>query len=390
MEEGLEMVSLGLTNYGYTIAGSSSSSISGNKTESNIGINDYWIISIDTLGVILWQKNIGGNLNDKLFSMVATNDGGYFLGGQSNSNSSGDKNEDNIGNGDYWVVKLAGNCITNIYYEDFDGDGYGNNLIYINNCTMPTGYVNNNLDCNDENNLINPSMTELCNLIDDNCNGIVDEGLALFTLFRDLDEDTFGNDTDFITSCLEYISGFVLDSTDCNDTNAFIFPGAEEFCNYLDDDCDGITDDNVTFIQSFIDADNDNFGNPDLDSIACEIPPGYVLSNTDCNDTNPDIYPGAPELLNGLDDDCDQIADEGLPITDIVKNTISIFPNPVNTILFIQSNETQNITIVNQLGEEILNTNLFIGLNTISVADFASGVYWVKAENREMVVWVKE
>ncbi len=390
LEEGLEMVSLGLTNYGYTIAGSSSSSISGNKTESNIGINDYWIISIDTLGVILWQKNIGGNLNDKLFLMVTTNDGGYFLGGQSNSNSSGDKNEDNIGNGDYWVVKLAGNCITNIYYEDFDGDGYGNNLIYINNCTMPTGYVNNNLDCNDENSLINPSMTELCNLIDDNCNGIIDEGLALFTLFRDLDEDTFGNDTDFITSCLEYISGFVLDSTDCNDTNALIFPGAEELCNYLDDDCDGITDDNVTFIQSFIDADNDNFGNPDIDSIACEIPPGYVLSNTDCNDTNPDIYPGAPELLNGLDDDCDQIADEGLAITDIVKNTISIFPNPVNAILFIQSDATNHITIVNQLGEEILQTDLFIGLNTISVADFASGVYWVKAEDGEMVVWVKE
>ncbi|MBK7443822.1 MAG: T9SS type A sorting domain-containing protein [Bacteroidetes bacterium] len=102
------------------------------------------------------------------------------------------------------------------------------------------------------------------------------------------------------------------------------------------------------------------------------------------------MNPGAPELLNGLDDDCDQIADEGLAITDIVKNTISIFPNPVNNTLFIQSDATQQITIVNQLGEEILYTNLFIGLNTISVADFASGVYWVKVENGEMVVWVKE
>jgi hypothetical protein len=115
-----------------------------------------------------------------------------------------------------------------------------------------------------------------------------------------------------------------------------------------------------------------------------------TADNTDCDDSNNTIYPGGTELLNGLDDDCDQIADEGLATTDIVKNTISIFPNPVNSILFIQSDATQHITIVNQLGEEILHTDLFIGLNTISVADFASGVYWVKAENGEMVVWVKE
>ncbi|HRF76190.1 MAG TPA: MopE-related protein, partial [Chitinophagales bacterium] len=169
-----------------------------------------------------------------------------------------------------------------------------------------------------------------------------------------------------------------------------IYPGAIELCNYLDDDCDGITDDNLTYLLSYQDNDGDDFGNPLIDSLSCELPLGYVVNNTDCDDTNAEIYPGANETLNGLDDDCDQIADEGLAVNDIVKNTIHIFPNPVNTVLFIQSNETQNITIVNQLGEEILHTNLFIGLNTISVADFASGMYWVKAENGEIVVWVKE
>ncbi|MFZ1593354.1 MAG: T9SS type A sorting domain-containing protein, partial [Chitinophagales bacterium] len=125
-------------------------------------------------------------------------------------------------------------------------------------------------------------------------------------------------------------------------------------------------------------------------SLSCELPIGYVEDDTDCDDTNGDIYPGAEEVLNGIDDDCDQIADEGLSITDIVKYTISIFPNPVNNILFIQSDVTHQITIVNQLGETILFNNLFIGLNTISVENFPSGVYWVKAENGEMVIWVKE
>ncbi|MEI2674728.1 MAG: MopE-related protein [Chitinophagaceae bacterium] len=184
--------------------------------------------------------------------------------------------------------------------------------------------------------------------------------------------------------------GYVSDSTDCNDSANYINHGAKELCNYLDDNCNGAIDEGMSFIQSFEDLDGDSFGNEAVDSISCEIPLGFVIDNTDCNDNNPDIYPGAPELLNGFDDDCDQIADEGLSITDIVKNTISIFPNPVNNILFIQSDVTHQITIVNQLGETILSNNLFIGLNTISVENFPSGVYWVKAENGEMVVWVKE
>ncbi|MBK9454876.1 MAG: T9SS type A sorting domain-containing protein [Bacteroidetes bacterium] len=317
-------------------------------------------------------------------------DEGYIVTGWARSTDGDVTDHNGIGNNwDFWVVKLAAPCTLTLFYADSDEDGYGDLLNDSLSCNLPIGYVGDSTDCNDDNPLIYPSAEDICNAIDDNCNGLTDEDATFVTYFADIDGDTFGDILNDSTACNGLI-GYVLDNTDCNDTNNAIYPGATELCNYLDDDCDGITDDNVTFLQSFIDADNDNFGNPDFDSIACEIPPGYVLSNTDCNDTNPDIYPGAPELLNGLDDDCDQIADEDLAVNDIVKNTIHIFPNPVNTVLFIQSNATQNITIVNQLGEEILNTDLLIGLNTISVADFASGVYWVKAENGEMVVWVKE
>lgn len=332
LEEGLEMVSLELTNYGYTIAGSSSSSISGNKTEANIGINDYWVISIDTLGAILWQKDIGGNLNDKLFSMVATNDGGYFLGGQSNSNTSGDKNEDNIGNGDYWVVRLTGNCMTNTYYEDFDGDGFGNELVYINNCTAPTGYVNNNLDCNDTNNMINPSIAEICNFIDDNCNAIADDGLALQNFYEDSDADLFGNPDVILLSCLTEVSGYTLENTDCNDTDSNINPLMIELCNNIDDNCNEIIDEGLPLNEFFLDYDGDNFGNSLSDTLSClETISGYVTDNTDCNDFDININPDSPEILNGIDDNCNEIIDEGFNSVDDINNlNMVISPNPNN------------------------------------------------------------
>ncbi|MGB4829724.1 MAG: MopE-related protein, partial [Chitinophagales bacterium] len=286
-----------------------------------------------------------------------------------------------------WTVKL-GFCTTK-YYADTDGDGFGDISFDTLACEIPLGYVLDSTDCNDLNPEIHPTLTDICNAIDDNCNGLTDEDAIFVTYFADIDGDNFGDVLNDSAACNELI-GYVLDNSDCNDSNDATYPGATELCNYLDDDCDGLTDDNLTYILSYQDNDGDDFGNPLIDSISCELPIGYVEDNTDCDDTNPEIYPGATEMLNGLDDDCDQIADEGLAVNDIVKNTIHIFPNPVNTVLFIQSNETQNITIVNQLGETIIFTNLFIGLNTISVADFASGVYWVKAENGEMVVWVKK
>jgi hypothetical protein len=63
----------------------------------------------------------------------------------------------------------------NLYYQDADGDGYGNNGVTTRACTQPAGWVTNNSDCNDGNASIRPGATETCNSIDDNCNGVVDD-----------------------------------------------------------------------------------------------------------------------------------------------------------------------------------------------------------------------
>lgn len=94
---------------GYIVAGTSNSSITGDKTENSRGQEDYWILKLDTVGNILWQKTIGGNKKDDLSTMIITNDGGYLLTGSSKSNISGDKNEDCEGIDDFWIVKLNAN-----------------------------------------------------------------------------------------------------------------------------------------------------------------------------------------------------------------------------------------------------------------------------------------
>lgn len=91
---------------GYILGGSSSSAISGEKTESSLGGRDYWVVKLDAAGTIQWQKVIGGSGNDALNSLQQTADGGYILGGSSSSNISGDKTENSWGGSDYWMVKL--------------------------------------------------------------------------------------------------------------------------------------------------------------------------------------------------------------------------------------------------------------------------------------------
>ena len=93
-------------NQGYLVGGSSLSGISGDKTENTRGSWDIWIIKIDNQNNILWQKTIGGSNEDVLAKIFYTNDGGFILGCSSNSNISGEKTENSKGGNDYWIIKL--------------------------------------------------------------------------------------------------------------------------------------------------------------------------------------------------------------------------------------------------------------------------------------------
>ncbi len=128
----------------------------------------------------------------------------------------------------------------NTYYRDADGDTYGNPIVTTLASTQPAGYVSDSSDCNDSNASMHPGATEICNLVDDNCNGQVDEGVQN-TYYRDADADTYGSVSPTTQACTAP-AGYVSNSSDCNDSNASVHPGATEVCNGIDDNCNSQID----------------------------------------------------------------------------------------------------------------------------------------------------
>lgn len=168
------------------------------------------------------------------------------------------------------------------YYADRDNDGFGDAFNLVFSCSQPTGFVTDNTDCNDNNTNANPGATEICNYIDDNCDGNIDEGFDL--------------DLDGYTNC----------AGDCDDMDPTINPGVSEICDGIDNNCNGVLDDDF-------DMDGD----------------GYTTCNGDCDDMDPSVNPGSPEECDGIDNDCDGNIDEGCD-TDL-DGIIDISDNCPNT-----------------------------------------------------------
>lgn len=104
---------------GYIIGGYSNSPKSGNKTDDNFGEGDYWILKLDTAGEILWQKTIGGDQDDNLFVLTQTLDGGFIAGGSSNSGAMNSKTKGNGKGTDFWILKFDENGAI-IWQETYD------------------------------------------------------------------------------------------------------------------------------------------------------------------------------------------------------------------------------------------------------------------------------
>lgn len=203
------------------------------------------------------------------------------------------------------------------FFEDSDGDGWGNDLVRSIGCPAPANYVILVGDCDDTRSDINPDAEETCDGDDNNCNGLYDESAAVdaSSWYEDADGDGYGGGAASL-SCQEPVSGkpwYVDGGPDCDDSDPATYPGADELCDLADNDCDTAVDesaiDQSTWYQDY---DVDTYGDVSVSTDSCTQPSGYVADATDCDDTDGAIHPGAMEICdNGIDEDCTLVADDG-------------------------------------------------------------------------------
>jgi hypothetical protein len=146
------------------------------------------------------------------------------------------------------------------------------------------------------------------------------------TYYQDQDGDGYGSSGNTVTSCSP-VAGYVTIGGDCDDSNADINPGTDEWENGIDDNCNGLIDEVPSAGIYYRDQDNDGYGNANNSINMFYMPPGYVSNALDCNDNLATVYPGAPEICgNGIDEDCDGQIDENCGPMNDQRSTALMLP----------------------------------------------------------------
>ena len=141
-------------------------------------------------------------------------------------------------------------------------------------------------------------------------------GCSPATYYRDFDGDGYGTSELTLVHCdTAAPAGYASEGGDCNDGKEGIYPGAIEYCNQKDDDCDGEIDDDAIPVTLYPDADGDGYyGNEEFASgetiTGCVPTPGYGAEPGDCQPDDLAINPGVVEVCNLIDDNCDTRVDE--------------------------------------------------------------------------------
>ena len=192
------------------------------------------------------------------------------------------------------------------WFADGDGDAYGDPERPLDGCDGALGYVTNADDCDDERSDVSPVADDVCDGKDNNCDGATDEGWETSPWYRDADNDGYGDSSIFVAACYDP-AGYVESWKDCDDDDAAVNPGEAEVCDGADNDCDGDVDpDDSTDAATWnLDVDGDGYGDASTGETSCSQPADRIADADDCDDLDAAVHPGAVEVCDEVDDDCD-------------------------------------------------------------------------------------
>ena len=249
-----------------------------------------------------------------------------------------------------------------IWYDDQDGDSYGDAQVSV-GCAQPTDSSYTNGDCNDNDDTVYPTATDICDgqindcdesiMLDyeadidtdnyvecpidaggwdgaasnvggadcDDTNPAINPGTIWYL---DDDGDTFGANNDTGTqSCTAPSEDHVLIQGDCNDGDAVIYNSAVDICDLIDNDCDGSQDEDAPTQTWYWDFDGDSYGDASATYVGCQYDPSLVADDQDCDDYDETINPGAPELCDDIDNDCNGDVDDNVVYVDFYEDSDS-------------------------------------------------------------------
>lgn len=294
-------------------AGSHNGDVSGHYPGDN---RDLWLLQLDSLGNIVWGKAYGGSGADYGTDIEIIDSNNIVITGVSTSPNDGDINGHHGGffYSDYWILKI--DSIGVIQFSQCYGGS---------DADIPYAICKKN----------------------ENSFYIVGRG------------ESFDGDVTNHYGTGEYASDYWLINV-------------EQTC---------------PLVKYYVDADDDLFGDPGIYIYSCNDTVGYVLNNLDCNDNNPLIYPGANEIENNLDDDCNGLIDDNVTIATYLYNSIQIYPNPASNWLVISNVSGMPLTfsIKNAIGTLVQHEAILNNTISIDISKYASGLYIVQFEEGALI-----
>jgi len=328
---------------------------------------DGYIIELSEAGELVWVKLYGGSDYDLIYSIAEIGENEYYFSGYTYSDDG-----DISGNHsaplwqDMWVGKIdsIGNLLWSKCYGGTSGDE-GQQLLPINDSSfIVSGFTASPNNGDVFGNHYSAKPVDIW-IVEMDTAGII----KWSNCFGGYNNENFYN-------IQQLGNGYVVQGV-CRSTDGDIAShyGDSEYPDVwifkLDKECDQML--------VYPDQDDDTYGDSDNYSYSCTLNDGFVLVGGDCDDNNPFINPGATEILNGIDDDCNQIADDGLEIIETELIGLSVFPNPATNELTIQFENinTPLLTIYNINGDLIFQQNKIQTPFNFDASELSAGLYLI-------------